>query len=172
MKSATCLAIYIVLLFGVSSPMLLADDDRAADEAKRDLEKLQGKWETTLRAGGQPIHNVQTIKGTTSTVERFDEKGQLVHSHSASFKLSVKDRVRIFTFFDLRVTDGPRKGQRFQGPLSFIYALNDDVWTEARGLLADQRDGNPRMTFWKKIVKDEVALRASPRHFPRADPRK
>lgn len=132
-------------------------DDRVPDEVQRDLAKLQGKWETMLRAGGQTIHNVQTIKDTTSTVERFDEQGVLLHRHTADFKLSVKDQIRVFTFFDLRVTAGPQKGRGFKGPLSFIYVLKPSAWIEARGLLTDQNDGDPRLMTWQRIVKNKVA---------------
>ncbi len=156
MKRCFIIAVFGILLAGLPHSVCSAEEDRIDDEAQRDLTKLQGKWETTLRAGGRTILNVQTIKGTKSTVERFDEKGELLQSHTADFKLNVNDQVRVFTFFDLRVTAGPQKGKGFNGPLSFIYVLKPAVWIEARGLMADQRDGEPRLMIWKRVVEDKV----------------
>lgn len=148
----------LTLIFANAVPARgVADDDQPRNEVKRDLANLQGKWETTLRAGDKTIRNVQTIDGGQSKVDRFDSDGVLIHSHTASFKLSVENHVRIFTFFDLRVTEGPQKGGRFKGPRSFIYVLDGDVWTEARGLLADQPDGKPRLMHWKRLAEDKVA---------------
>jgi hypothetical protein len=41
-------------------------------------------------------------------------------------------------------------------PASRVTSVYDDIWTAARGLLADQRDGDPRLMFWKRIVRDKV----------------
>ena len=125
--------------------------ERPADFVKKDLAKLQGKWESKIRTKIGVIRTVQTIAGTTSIVDRYDDKNNLVQSHTAQFKLSATDEVRIFTFFDLEVTAGPRKGLKYKGPHSFVYVVKKDSWIEARGLLIDQKDGEPRLTVWKRI---------------------
>ena len=146
-------AFLAVLLPNVALP---AEEGRA-DAAERDLAALKGKWEMTMRTRGGTIRSVQTIHGTTSTVDRYDARGEVVESHTARFKLDVTDRVRVLTFFDLEVTAGPKKGLNFKGPLSFIYVLNRDSWVEARGLMIDQEDGEPRLLVWKRVTEKLAA---------------
>ena len=171
MKRCLIIAALGILLAVLPHSIGSAEEERVAEEAHRDLVKLQGKWEMTFRDGGRTIHNVQTIKGTKSTGDRFNDKGELLHSHTADFKLSVNDQVRVFTFFDLRVTAGPQKGQGFKGPVSFIYVLKPDAWIEARGLMADQQDGDPSLLTWQRIAKEKVAKNSKQTQvFASADP--
>lgn len=150
MKSiAVIVAVLAVLLPSVA----LSAEEEPADAAKRDLAALQGKWEMTVRTGDGMIRSVQTIDGTTSTVDRYDERGALIQSHTAHFKLRITGQVKVLTFFDLEVTAGPRKGLKFKGPLSYIYVLKRDTWVEARGLLVDQEDGDPRLLVWKRLTE-------------------
>jgi len=111
----------------------------------------------TVRTRDGMIRSVQTIDGTTSTVDRYDGRGELIQSHTAHFKLHITDQVRVLTCFGLEVTAGPRKGLTFKGPLSFIYVLNRDSWVEARGLLVDQEDGEPRLVVWKCVAEKLAA---------------
>lgn len=139
-------------------PSSFANDEAPRNElANRDLAALQGRWETTLRTRAGAIQNVQTIAGNQSTVDRFNEDGVLVESHTAQFRLRITPDVRVLTYFDLEVTNGPRQGQKFKGPKSFVYVLKNEAWVEARGILTDQQDGPPRMVVWRKIADENVA---------------
>lgn len=138
------------------SGALSAEKERA-DATKGDLAALRGKWEMTSRTRDEMMRSVQTIDGTTSTVDRFDARGELIQSHMAHFKLHLTDQVKVFTCFDLEVTAGPRKGLKFKGPLSFICVLKRDSWVEARGILLDQDDGDPRLLVWKRVAEKLAA---------------
>ena len=61
--------------------------------------------------------------------------------------------MRIFTFFNFEITDGPRKGYKMPegSSFSYIYTVADDQWVEARGFLVDQRDGKPRLVVWTRV---------------------
>lgn len=148
----------IVAFLAVLLPIgALSAGEERADAAKEDLAALRGKWEMTLRTRDGVIRSVQTIAGTTSMVDRYDAAGKLIQSHTAQFKLRVTDQIKVFTYFDLEVTAGPNKGLIFKGPLSFIYVLNRDSWVEARGILVDQEDGEPRLMVWKRVAEKLAA---------------
>ncbi len=142
----------IVAFLAVCIPnAALSAEKQPADAAQADLARLRGKWEMTVRTTNGLIRSVQTIDGTTSTVDRYDGNGQLTQSHTAHFKLQVTDQVRVLTFFDLEVTAGPAKGRKFKGPLSYIYVVTPDTFVEARGLMVDQKDGPPSLLVWKRV---------------------
>jgi hypothetical protein len=138
-----------VLISGAALPAA----DEPSDAVRRDLAELRGKWEMTVRTKDGILRSVQTIDGTASTVDRYDARNELLESHTAKFKLQITDQIRVFTYFDLEVTAGPRKGLGFKGPLSFIYTLDRDSFVEARGLLANQEDGEPRLLVWKRVTE-------------------
>jgi uncharacterized protein (TIGR03067 family) len=120
-----------------------------------DLAKVQGTWQLK-QAGGR--HTVKVIKGNMTTLTRYDENGAVIHAHTSEFKLEVKDSVRIHTWSNLEVTEGPQKGQKSPEGLSFsyIYTVDKDTWVEARGLLVGQRDGQPRLHVWKRVSNEGV----------------
>jgi hypothetical protein len=150
--------VVIVAFLAVLLPnAALSAEEERADATERDLAALRGKWEMTVRTRDGTIRSVQTIDGTTSTVDRYGGRGELIQSHTAHFKLNITDQVRVFTYFDLEVTAGSRKGVKFKGPLSFIYVLERDTWVEARGLLVDQEDGEPRLVVWKRVTEKLAA---------------
>ena len=134
-----------------ASLLTAAEDENQA--VQKTLARLQGKWETNTGN----MRSLQTIAGNSSTVDRFDADGNLVHRHQAKFNLKVTDNVTIFTFFDLEVTAGARKGLKFKGPLSMIIVVRGDSWVEARGLLNGETDGEPRLQVWKRVVEKTAA---------------
>ena len=149
---ATWINLAAVAVFAALAPNQLPE--RKADPAEQDLAQLQGAWELTLPHAGGAIRSVQTIDGNTSIVDRYDQQGQLLHSHTAQFKLETRDGVCLLTFFDLVVTAGPQQGRTFKGPRSLIYTLRGDTWIEARGLLRAQSDEEPRLLTWKRVAKE------------------
>ena len=42
-------------------------------------------------------------------------------------------QVKIFTYTQMEVTDGPQKGSKFPGPVSYVYWANDRYFREAWG---------------------------------------
>ena len=132
---------------------------KAHDEAlKEELAKLQGKWEMTLKVRGRTVRSVKVIEGNKTVLTRYDENGTLFWAHRSEFKLEITDRVKIFTFFNLEVTAGPQKGGKSKKPVSYIYAVDEDTWAEAMGLLIDQKDNELHLRIWKR-VREKVAVR-------------
>jgi hypothetical protein len=58
-----------------------------------------------------------------------------VEAHSSVLEVERRGPVRVLTFFNSVVTAGPRKGATPPGPLSYIYRLEGDTFTEVWGLL-------------------------------------
>jgi hypothetical protein len=91
----------------------------ASDEGglQRDAGALQGKWERTIPATGEgPLGKatrvVKEIKGDKETVTYHDAEGKVLYSHRVDFTLSQSGPVRLFTFSNGEVLEGPNKGSR------------------------------------------------------------
>jgi hypothetical protein len=163
MNLNTCLPIILVFsMSGISSSQAVQIENRkdseiAGDEksdvvtAETDLANIQGSWELTFESNGKTVRTVKEIKGNKTTLTRYDEKGDVIHAHTSEFKLDVSGRVRIHTFFNLEVTAGEGKGEKFQGPHSYVYALYGDTWIEVQGLLVDQLDNDARLYRWTRL---------------------
>src|SRR5262245_34957215 len=121
---AVCLAALALLSGGVT-----ADDENAAE-----LKKFTGQFERYYKnAAGVTFHAVQDIVGDQSTVNTFDDVGNLIESHTATIKVEKRGPVRVLSFFNLLVTAGANKGQQQLGTSSYIYRLEGDTFTEAWG---------------------------------------
>jgi len=128
-----------------------------AEAVEKELAKLQGTWELTRRAGNRTMRSIKVINGNKTTLTRYTEDGDVFWAHTSEFRLTITGKVRVFTFFNLEVTAGPSKGAKTEQRSSFIYRVDDDSLAEARGLLVDQGEEEPRLVIWKR-VKDVRSL--------------
>lgn len=127
------------------SPTIDAKNNHVAD---RDLELFQGTWELVPDASNSlKYRSVQTIKGNTSKVRRYDvASGELVREHTASFEMLTEGKVRINRF---RISDSLE--------FSYIYKVTKDYYYEATGLLDSEDDrshtNEPKFYRWKRSKK-------------------
>jgi hypothetical protein len=145
-------AIAAVLLIAVSQGLAELPSERNGDETtKEELAKLQGGWELILKVGNRTIQNIKTVEGNRTTVTRFDEKGAVISEHVSEFTLEITARVKVFKYWNTRPGTGERKASR-----SYVYAVTEDAWVEARGLLRDQAKERPALYVWRR-VKEAIA---------------
>jgi hypothetical protein len=150
----------IVGVLTSSSSWLQADepDKKAArakeDEAlKKDLEKMQGKWEGR-RTGpdGKEYRLLKEIKGNKETVSYLGDKDQVEISWSVDFKLERSGKARVFRYSNMKLLEGPNRGQEVKGESSYIYRVTDDYFFEVVGFLEGQEKMPiPTMNGYKRI---------------------
>lgn len=119
-------------------------DDSAA---KKDLAKLQGKWEFQ----GTTVRSVKTVQGDKETVIRYNKDGEVVRAHTTTITLTVKDGIRFFRFSGIEVTEGPQKGQKSPFGGGYIYKIDGDGFYEIHGAMAGGWDGKPRVLTWTRV---------------------
>lgn len=133
-----------------------AADDKpdAAAALKKDLEVVQGKWvrAATTEEGmlGAATSAVKEVSGDTETVTWTDDAGEVVRRHTNRFKLSADGPVRVWTFSDIEILDGPGKGMKRAGRVgAFVYRVSGDELAEAGGVTADSR-GRSNLSLWRR----------------------
>ena len=132
----------LFLCFGV-----LAGTGRAQDKPA----SIEGKWETNGKdADGKLVRIVKEHKGGQTTRTVYDDKGEIVLQHKSQYELRKTDKVQVFTYFNLEVTAGPGKGQRFAGPGAYLYRIEGDSFYEVQGALLEDK-GSPRIVVWKRV---------------------
>jgi uncharacterized protein (TIGR03067 family) len=131
-------------LFPASSP--------AQTSAAKDLEIVQGLWERQEPSDSQASYRRATkdIQGNKETVSYYDARGALVRRHKVDFTLSRMGDVKVFTYTQMEVTDGPQKGSKFPGPVSYVYWANDRYFREAWGFLPGQEAPPAVLYVWKR----------------------
>jgi hypothetical protein len=125
---------------------------KAADDNDVEMKKVEGRYERFVR--NQAGVTFRTVKeefaNGQSIVTTYDDVGNVVVAHTATFKVEKRGTVRVFSFFNLTVIAGPQKGHTEVGTNSFIYRVDDESFTEVYGLL--EGDPNPPlMIVWKRI---------------------
>jgi len=154
-----------VVFAGASLALAQQTAERKNDKtAKEELAKLQGEWQLIVRMGNRTIRSVKKVESNQTTVTRFDENGAVISAHKSEFTLEITARVKIFTYFNVNSTTGRRKG-----PRSYIYTVDEDTWVEARGLLKDQPNEQPRLFVWTRVREKVAAKREQPHSPPVAD---
>ncbi len=126
-------------------------DQGNAEAIKRDLAKLQGTWELIRRVENGTVRSVKVIEGNKTALSRFDPNGVIYWAHTSEFTIAITGSVRVFTFFNMKVTAGPHKGSKSEEKNSHIYRVDDDTLVEAHGLLIDEEDEEPRIVVWKRV---------------------
>src|SRR4051794_7645250 len=97
-QALTALAVMLAVALPAS-----ADDD----DLKDDLAKVQGKWSSVRTEGGMTLRTTKEIKGNKEKITIADEDGAVLYAHENEFKLEKSGRARLFTYFNLRITEGP-----------------------------------------------------------------
>lgn len=137
----------------------------AADEKQKDSEanRPQGRFERTVNnAAGTPFQMIQEFSGDTSTVIVYDDVGNLVQSHTATFKTEKRGPVRVLSFYNLVVTAGPNKGASDPATHSYIYRYDGKQFAEVWGVLEGD-ESPPRIAIWQRIEeKDKPQAKSKP----------
>ena len=99
-------------------------------ELAKDLETLQGAWDTDDPAGvPNAVRMEQVVDGSNVTVKWFDANGKVVYGRDGTIKLSRSGACKIYTF-------------HFAGDdyaeSSFIYIIEDDQLKLVSGMLANR----------------------------------
>lgn len=119
-----------------------------------DLVALQGKWESRDKHILAPaaVRAVKQIEGSKEVVTYFGSKDEILRVHAVDFKLERGGRVRVFTWSHMEVLDGSGKGEKLEGPSSYIYKVHGDQLIEVGGLLIGQETWPARFVTWKRIA--------------------
>ena len=158
------------LVFTPLAVALLAEPSPAAESAPpEDLKTVQGMWEREEPSDSPASYRRATkdIRGNKETVSYYDAKGDLVRRHRVDFTLSRMGDVKVFTYTQMEVTDGPQKGTKMPGPVSYVYWANDRYFREAWGFLPGQEAPPATLYVWKRAAEDrrgrgEAGLAAAP----------
>ena len=147
--SLTLLA--VLFLSPRTAPVRAAEEkDQATSEGQ--LAEVQGRWEREEPQGSDASYKRATkeINGTKETVTYFDADGKVVRQHKVDFKLSRVGDVNIFTYTNWEATEGPQKGTKLPGPVSYIYRVSEKQYREAWGFLPGQENRRSVLLIWKK----------------------
>lgn len=125
-----------------------ADDPKDGGALKEDLRKLEGKWEHTFKDkdGKALVRKVKEVKGNTEKVTWYLPDGTVHMVNTVDFKLEMRGKDKVFSYFNGKVVEGPAKGQEFQSG-SFVYTLDGDTWTE----VTETGEKFP----WRRVKEDE-----------------
>jgi hypothetical protein len=144
-------AISFVSLVCFVATLPLSQPDDSAEEMKR----MGGRFERIFTNGaGATFRAVKEAQGDQSVVTTYDDAGNIVESHTSTFKVEKRGPVRIFSYSKLAVTAGPAKGHTEPATHSYIYRLEGDVFTEVWGLLEGDLTP-PRMFQWRRIAENK-----------------
>ncbi|MHC4404798.1 MAG: M56 family metallopeptidase [Planctomycetota bacterium] len=139
----------------VGAPAKVEGIGEAAPE--KDLEQIQGVWvQTTTEEGllgevlsSKPRLAKKEVKGDTETVTFYDSKGSVLRAHTAKIQLRRAGPLRVFTFYDITHLAGPKKGEKEEGPKSYVYKMVDDTFVEIWGVL-EESDSRVHALRWKR----------------------
>jgi len=132
-----------ILIFGT----IVYSAEPAPEE---DYQILEGKWvRNDQDSKGSPLRVEQEISNKISTVSVYDRNGALVHSHQAKFRLQRTSDVSLFTYFDLKVLEGPNKGRQQKTPITFVYRVKDNKFIQVEGIMKGDKTPLRLLTWWK-----------------------
>lgn len=124
----------------------------AAADTSGDLAKVQGKWEATFPDKDGKAHRMtKEIEGNKEIVHVYGEKGEVMQVWTVDFRLEDTGKVRIFTFFNAKMLEGPNKGKEYKEKTSYLYRVEDDTIAEVWGFLKGQEKMAPSVKVWKRI---------------------
>ena len=128
---------------------------KALERLLDELDAVQGEWVRTLE-GEEAVNAeraVKEIKGNKETITHYRKDGEIVAQWTVDFKLEKTEKIRLFTWQNLVVTNGQGKGRTLKGPFSYIYRVTDDAFVEIQGLLIGQ-SRKPAMRVWKRAKQE------------------
>ena len=121
-----------------------------AQDADKELKAVQGQWERTVRTSEGTFKIVKVHDGNATELSVYDADGNTVESKTSEFRLDVTGPVRIFTFFNNKITAGRGVGETSSQESSYVYRVVGDTFFEYHGLLVGDRE--PPMAFtWKRV---------------------
>ena len=139
---------------------------RAADSAPpEDLRTVQGRWEREEPSDSKASYRRATkdIRGNKETVTYYDASGNVVRRHKVDFTVSRMGDVKVFTYTQMEVLDGPQKGTTMPGPVSYVYWANDKFFREVWGFLPGQENPPVVLYVWKRTAESREAALAAAR---------
>lgn len=123
------MAVLFVLFLGLIPSQTWAADEQ---DLKRDLDRLQGKWEYTFKdnQGNVIIRKVGEFKDEMQIVTWYLPSGRVYQVNRVDIKLEKKGKERILTYSNWKYLEGPEKGKEIPGKIgSFVYRIEGDIWT-------------------------------------------
>lgn len=110
------------------------------NQLANDLRRIQGTWEREVRPEEKVPYTrvVKQVEGNRERVTYYNADGSVWRAHEVDFRLERQGRVKVFTFFNHVVTDGPDKGKQTPEPKSFIYRVTNNTFDEVWGFLPEQ----------------------------------
>lgn len=167
-----------LLALGVIATTTVAQDvaheGKASQPSEGQLAEVQGRWERVEPEGSEASYKRATkeIKGNQETVTYFDADGKVVRQHKVDFKLSRMGDVNVFTYTNWEATEGPQKGTKMPGPVSYVYRVSEKQFREAWGFLPGQENRSSLLLVWKRADEDrkEAGLAAATEKAPAPDP--
>jgi uncharacterized protein (TIGR03067 family) len=146
---------FLIVAWAVIS---IAAETAKEDEAKKDLEKLQGTWTmAALEVDGKLVPE-EKLKSSTLTIkgDKYIIKvGEMTHETTIKIDPGKKPKEIDMTFLD-----GPNKDKTLKG----IYEIDGDTFKMCRGLTADKDrpsdfgtwpDTGMFLVTWKRQPKDK-----------------
>ena len=164
------------LLVPAALALLLPVNRAAAEPApEEDLKLIQGTWEREEPSDSKASYRRATkqINGNRETVTYYDDAGKIVRRHNVEFSLSRGGEVKIFTYRQMEITEGPQKGTKNPGPVSYIYWANDKFFREVWGFLPGQEAPPVVLYVWKRAAEErrEAGLAAAKEASEKMAPR-
>ena len=129
-----------------------------------DLKVIQGVWERRETDDKASYRRAtKDIRGNKEIVTYYDEKGAVVRRHQVDFTVARMGDVKVFTYTEMEVIEGPQKGTKMPGPVSYVYWANDKYFREAWGFLPGQENPPALLLVWRKVGRDgpEAGLAAA-----------
>jgi hypothetical protein len=148
------------LLASVLLLVVVAAAPGAEDESKAVLAQAQGTWFGTQKMDDNKTYRMEkTIEGNKETVCLYDGD-KLAYKWTVDFEIKKTDTVTVFTFRNLKVTDGPQKGTTFEGPVSYLFQIRDDKWIQVLGVMNGDKGGAELNTLERKKAKADPGTQA------------
>lgn len=129
------------------------------DEQIEPIKAVQGKWVRHLTTPNGPVTIVKEHKGRNTILTAYDDQKNVIYSHESEFKIEQLGKVRVFTFYNRKITAGPNAGQKIKEPDSFIFRVDNKRFIEVNGLL-DGDANAPNLLIWERmeeVAKDKSA---------------
>jgi hypothetical protein len=140
----TLLALILIVLV----PSAARANDKADSPAAL-LQEVQGEWVRSVRTPNGLVTMHKVHDGHRSVVTATDAGGNVLYAHESEFQVRQDGPIRIFTFYNRKVTAGPSKGKIEKEPHSFLYRVEQNRFIEAYGLLDGDKEP-PSMTVWER----------------------
>ena len=117
MSRPIALLVGVVWLFVPGVSAVTAQKEDAAEREKllklpeadqAEYQRVEGAWKGTFQLQGVTYSGSKTHKGGKSKVSFFDGNGKLLSTHTSEYKLKNLGDLRVFVYFNRKVTEGPK----------------------------------------------------------------